>query len=191
MDIKKCRECLEEKKINNTYFVKTMYKGESKFSIKCRDCINIRRQELRSIPKEIKKKRRYDDMYMDDKKKCSTCKEFKPMNLDNFQKRPGGSDGFLGRCRDCLIKYRRTNNYSVSSKEQEKIWKQQGMNCPICKIIFTRKWGRNGNDPALDHCHTSGKFRGFPCNNCNRGLGYFMDNVGFLESAIDYLRSSA
>jgi hypothetical protein len=31
--------------------------------------------------------------------------------------------------------------------------------------------------------------RGILCHNCNRGLGYFQDNIQSLSSAIEYLNS--
>lgn len=39
----------------------------------------------------------------------------------------------------------------------------------------------------LDHCHTTGLFRGWLCNKCNTGLGSFGDSIAGLEMAINYL----
>lgn len=47
-----------------------------------------------------------------------------------------------------------------------------------------------GKYTHLDHCHKTGKFRGWLCNRCNRGLGYFDDCVEGLERAISYLKRS-
>jgi hypothetical protein len=38
-----------------------------------------------------------------------------------------------------------------------------------------------------DHNHTTGKFRGWICGQCNRGLGLFKDDVEHLRGAIKYL----
>ncbi len=50
--------------------------------------------------------------------------------------------------------------------------------CPIClvekKLVF-------------DHDHETKKQRGWLCNNCNRGLGYFKDNSDGLIRAANYL----
>ena len=38
-----------------------------------------------------------------------------------------------------------------------------------------------------DHNHRTGKFRGWLCHRCNRGLGFFDDNVKMMRKAIKYL----
>lgn len=53
--------------------------------------------------------------------------------------------------------------------------------CEICKKETTL---------VLDHCHNTGKFRGWICSNCNLGLGLFKDNAQSLLNAIHYLRKS-
>lgn len=45
-----------------------------------------------------------------------------------------------------------------------------------------------GIQTHLDHCHRTGKFRGWLCNRCNRGLGYFGDSIEGLQKAISYLQ---
>lgn len=46
----------------------------------------------------------------------------------------------------------------------------------------------NGRGLAIDHCHTTGNFRGMLCTNCNTALGLFHDDINTLKSAIKYLR---
>jgi hypothetical protein len=44
-----------------------------------------------------------------------------------------------------------------------------------------------GKTPHLDHCHTTGVFRGWLCNKCNMGIGLLGDNVTGLMRAMSYL----
>jgi hypothetical protein len=39
----------------------------------------------------------------------------------------------------------------------------------------------------VDHCHATGKFRGFLCSNCNCAIGLLKDDIGTLNKAIAYL----
>jgi hypothetical protein len=42
----------------------------------------------------------------------------------------------------------------------------------------------------MDHDHNTGIFRGWLCENCNKGLGHFKDNPELLLKAIVYLENS-
>lgn len=55
--------------------------------------------------------------------------------------------------------------------DQEKIVRQDGKKASLC----------------IDHCHETGKVRGFLCRSCNTGLGGFRDRVDLLNQAISYL----
>jgi hypothetical protein len=39
----------------------------------------------------------------------------------------------------------------------------------------------------LDHCHATGKFRGWLCTGCNTAIGKLGDNIAGLQRAMDYL----
>lgn len=44
----------------------------------------------------------------------------------------------------------------------------------------------------LDHCHKTGKFRGWLCHSCNVGIGHLGDTITTLRRATEYLiRTSA
>lgn len=55
--------------------------------------------------------------------------------------------------------------------------------CENCSKLLV-----SGKNTHLDHCHLTGKFRGWLCNRCNRGLGYFDDCIEGLQQAIEYLK---
>lgn len=45
----------------------------------------------------------------------------------------------------------------------------------------------SGNKICFDHCHKTGKFRGWICVNCNVALGQVKDSKETLQKLIDYL----
>lgn len=56
--------------------------------------------------------------------------------------------------------------------------------CEICGAIYTNK------RLALDHCHKTGKFRGWLCWHCNTALGKLGDSEHGLLKALAYVRAS-
>lgn len=60
---------------------------------------------------------------------------------------------------------------------------------------FCENCGRHEKEFAkrlhLDHCHKTGKFRGWLCSECNTGLGKLGDDIGSLRKAIAYLERAS
>lgn len=56
----------------------------------------------------------------------------------------------------------------------------------VCDICGSKQVG-NKTNLCYDHDHTTGKFRGWLCNNCNYMLGHAKDNPEILAKAILYL----
>ena len=50
----------------------------------------------------------------------------------------------------------------------------------ICECCGEAPSGRYKN-LCLDHCHTTGKFRAWLCDKCNRALGMVIDNPDILR----------
>jgi hypothetical protein len=44
---------------------------------------------------------------------------------------------------------------------------------------------------ALDHCHLTGRFRGWLCDACNLGMGKLGDTAEALQKALEYLKRSS
>ena len=63
--------------------------------------------------------------------------------------------------------------------------KQQDGKCAICEIDLADVKQINRH---LDHCHETGRVRGWLCHGCNTGLARFGDNVERVAAALDYLR---
>jgi hypothetical protein len=58
--------------------------------------------------------------------------------------------------------------------------------CPDVCESCGRSNGKHGMH--LDHCHESGKFRGWLCGRCNRGLGFIGDNIESVERLLAYMK---
>jgi hypothetical protein len=76
-------------------------------------------------------------------------------------------------------RFMRLYGLSMEDAKQLVIARQKGV-CAIC--------GDNRSKRALvvDHDHSTGKFRGLLCHNCNVGLGQFEDDSERLRKAADY-----
>jgi len=59
--------------------------------------------------------------------------------------------------------------------------RQRGL-CAICK--------KSGRPLLLDHCHSTGKVRGFLCAACNSGLGCYEDDPNIMRAATAYLEAA-
>lgn len=129
-------------------------------------------------------------------KKCSRCKEVKPLSA--FSKNKQHWSGHKSACKVCASKdfsnwksknleksrlsdrkrhYIRT--YNLNPELAEKLVQNRVGECSICGSV---------SPLVVDHCHTTGKVRGFICSACNSILGYSKDNIKTLENTIKYLR---
>jgi len=86
----------------------------------------------------------------------------------------------LKKSRLYMLKHR----YGVTSKTLVALMKAQGSRCAICHKPHSKR----GRGLCLDHDHESGQPRGFLCDGCNTGLGFFQDNPKLLRRAIAYLK---
>lgn len=109
---------------------------------------------------------------------------------------PVGSDFRRGKWTgEDITSYDRAWNlkrkYGISVDEFDKRLVEQGGVCAICggKEAHTYKSGKL-KELSVDHCHDTGRVRGLLCVKCNRGLGYFADDIERINRAIEYLRKS-
>ena len=108
-------------------------------------------------------------------KQCTKCGQFKP--FDSFRKRgEGKSYGKLcyQHCKQCE---REINKITRLAKKECKVPKSKS--CDICGCTTKRI--------VFDHDHKTGKFRGWICDSCNRGLSNLGDNLEGVEKARKYL----
>ena len=84
--------------------------------------------------------------------------------------------------------------------EQQRVYKwnklleSYGLNQNTYEILVEQGCQLCGNTNAakyhLDHCHTTGNFRGLLCSKCNNGLGMLGDSIASLERALEYLKQA-
>jgi hypothetical protein len=73
--------------------------------------------------------------------------------------------------------------YGLSHSEFLQMRESQNNRCAICRTDFV--FGRE----CIDHCHKTGKVRGFLCGRCNTGIGCMYDSPKILRAAIRYLET--
>lgn len=147
---------------------------------------------------------------------CIKCGEQKAVN--EYYSHRHMTDGRLGACRVCCIAARRLAHanrdveshrrkkrayhkvygpkqkdwrmrklYGLSLDQYNALVKKQKGRCLIC-LAKEADFPQYRPQLLVDHCHQSKKVRGLLCDYCNKGLGYFRDNVGLMENAIKYIQ---
>lgn len=111
------------------------------------------------------------------------------LSLRKGQDSPNYKHGFSTKNHPDYKRYQREKfdlcKYNLSPEQKEQIMQAQNGRCAICGYSFGQKVG----DMHVDHDHKSGNVRGFLCDLCNRGLGYFKDNAAALKQAAIYIKA--
>lgn len=124
----------------------------------------------------------YNQMKSGRAKSCGCLQHRKGKDSPNFkhglsQNRETGQ--YKRYQRECFDRFK----YGLEPEHKQAIFDRQNGCCAICSYKFGQKKG----DMRVDHCHSTGIVRGLLCDVCNRGLGYYKDNVDFLCNAAEYL----
>jgi hypothetical protein len=120
------------------------------------------------------------------KKICNICHLLK--DTDEFeinQTDARGNKTTRPSCKVCRISI---NGTSLSSEERNRLNELAPKGIYTCEICEKRGIAGITAKYVRDHCHTTGKGRGWICDSCNTGLGRFKDNITLLQKAIDYLK---
>ena len=143
-----------------------------------------------------------DHLFMENRV-CRTCGMEKSLLADFYKCRKDHTlkSSYSYECKECTIHRVKKNyhndpsisqnnhlkrSYGITLDDYNKILTEQKNRCAICG---TDKVGGKHNNEAfmVDHCHDTGKVRGLLCNQCNRGIGNFNDDVDRLRNAAVYL----
>jgi hypothetical protein len=143
---------------------------------------------------------------IDGKKQCTKCKETK--SVSEFTKHSKIKSGIRPTCKTCNNS--RNRRYYIENQEKITAW-QRAFNKTEHRKRYQRKWenarqrrlqdeaatrprpflcegcGQPHRKIVYDHDHQTGLFRGWLCNGCNRGIGFFGDNPQVLRALANYL----
>lgn len=163
------------------------------------------------------RKERLEKLALEGLKECFDCGQALPFDSftsdvrsEEAKKWDHGATGLSTYCRDCqrvmrnkykeerpwwhnyvTWKSRIKANYGITDEDYCRMWVEQEGKCKICGTSdygkSSGKFGRECGVFCVDHCHETGNVRGLLCQDCNRGLGCFSDDVTALQRAIDYL----
>lgn len=147
----------------------------------------------------------YLENWSADGRTCTSCGQIKPW--EEFPPRAAGRNGRNSRCRACIAakkrSHRRANLEAVRARERAyerssgrhtrrrygidpEAWEaqiaRQGGRCavPACNRLPKRRL-------VGDHCHTTGRFRGIICDNCNVAMGLTGDSPALLRALAEWI----
>ena len=137
---------------------------------------------------------------------CSKCRLVIP--LDMFSSSKIHKDGLRGVCKSCRKQESATRRIkdrdTAQSDKRHRLYLKLGKlrrkcrerkQVPLCITLeelmaspddVCHICGQVG-PTQIDHCHETGKFRGFLCGRCNRLLGFALNNISILRKAVRYL----
>ncbi len=93
---------------------------------------------------------------------------------------------------------KKENSKSYRERQKESKRRQEGLEQPTrdapaaceCCGAARAEW-LVGYTLCYDHCHKTGKFRGWLCRKCNTGIGKLGDTLDGVQRAIKYLQENS
>ena len=135
-------------------------------------------------------------------KVCTKCGIDKPISEYSKKNAKGRKPSLQPRCKTCATEdtrvwYKANKDVAKNTRLQkaygislDEYNEMLPTHCPLCNKLLNITDTLGPDSPVVDHCHVAGHVRGIICNECNRGLGYFRDNIQALRNAATYLENS-
>ena len=119
---------------------------------------------------------------------CIKCGVRQPENNFTTVHYENGTVEYKRTCNTCVKKHAVIRN----ELKKKYPYPDNDYRCPICdrnKEDLQKTEQRRLGMWYLDHCHDTGKFRGWLCHHCNTGLGALGDSIERVKNALNYLKS--
>lgn len=177
IELRICTKCKRELPPTTEYFHKQK-RGKYGLSSWCKECKSKHNKTKTNKYKEYNTKH---SISFEGTKKCSKCKEIK--SKTEFSISRMNKNGLVYNCKLCERKRILLKRHNITEDQYKSILYKQNNKCLICCNEFTD----DKMNKHIDHNHKTDNIRGILCENCNRGLGMFKDNIEYLQNAIKYL----
>ena len=116
-------------------------------------------------------------------KQCSKCDQTKHMDeFGSWDDPRTGLRRWQVVCKSC---------HNAANRQRNRAKKNAPPVSDFCDAGCGRaliKGGKAKNSANLDHDPVTGKFRGWLCSNCNKGMGLLGDDLAGILKAAEYLR---
>ena len=160
-----CIECLKNKK---------KFRKKAKY-----DLVEVWRAKHPN--KKIEQARRYRNKHPEKVK--SNSQRYINNNRDKVRESNRISQSKLRKSNPEKERQRNLRYREKKNKEKELLaGRPKSLSCEICSEINTRI--------VFDHCHKTGKFRGWICDRCNKVLGLVKDYDILLQRLVYYLKEN-
>lgn len=118
------------------------------------------------------------------------------VRLRNILWRKNNPEGYLQAAekyrnnhRDKIHDYKLKTRYNITLDQYNEMLQKQNGKCDICgcKESALHNTTKKVQRLAVDHCHITGKVRGILCQDCNRGIAKFKEDVSLFDKAKEYI----
>lgn len=176
--MKKCTKCKLDLEL--IHFRKDPSKKDGKASY-CKNCLK-ETQRIWYQNNKLKAQKTANSSYQKRKAKISDRrKELRKENPDKYKE---AAKKRYNPNKSKEAGWRNAGIIDMTIEKYNELLSNQNNCCAVCnthKDAFKRAL-------SVDHNHTTGKFRGLLCDNCNRALGYLKESEVIINNLLTYLQ---
>lgn len=160
----------------------------------CVDCLNARRKARRDNYANVKAWRKANPEKVNEQARRYRAKHPETSAKAKAKYREANLAEIRESDREAKARWRKANPEKQkermarywAKKEAERVALAGRPRPTACDLCGTDAIGQI----CFDHCHATGKFRGWLCDRCNKVLGLIKDNTELLTSMLRYLQAA-